>query len=129
MKVIPYLVFPGTCKKAMEHYATIFNGEITVMTTFGESPMDVPSESEDRIFNSEMKAGNLVIKASDDMPGYEVKIGTSISLYAVFQDKKSKEAAFNKLADEGKILFPLNENFGMLKDKYDVQWMFVNETS
>ena len=128
MKLVPYLVFPGTCKEAMEYYASIFNGEITIMTTFGESPLDVSADLEDRIFNSGLNAGDLQIKASDDMPGYETKIGTNISLYVVFPNKESKTATFEKLSEDGKILFPLDENFGMLKDKFDVQWMFVSET-
>ncbi len=128
MKLVPYLVFPGTCRDAMTYYSRIFNGELNVMTTFGESPMEVPPEVENRIFNSELDAGDFQLKASDDMPGYETKIGTNISLFVVFSDKESKLVAFEKLSEGGKILFPLDDNFGMLKDKYDVQWMFVNET-
>ncbi len=33
----------------------------------------------------------------------------------------------NKLSDGGKILFPLDDNFGMLKDKYGVQWIVVHK--
>lgn len=125
--LIPYLVFPGNCKEAIAFYATTLGGEITSLLTFKESPMDVPTESEDRIFNAELQAGKIKIKASDDMPGYDVKVGTNVSLYAVFLDKESKEDAFSKLSEDGKVLFPIDDNFGMLKDKYNVQWMFVNE--
>ncbi len=125
--LIPYLVFPGTCREAMEFYRDVLNGEITLMQTFGDAPMDVPATLQNRIFNSELKAGGIHFKASDDLPGHDVKLGTNISLYAVFPDKTSKEAAFNKLSEGGKVLFPLDDNFGMLKDKYSIQWMFVSE--
>ena len=125
--LIPYLVFPGTCKEAMEYYALTLQGEITIMTTFKDSPMPAPEEVENRIFNSEMKSGNLTIKASDDMPGYEVKAGSNISLYVVFDDATKKKEVFDKLSNEGKVQFPIEDNFGMCTDKYGIQWMVVSE--
>ena len=112
----------------MEFYKEVLNGEITLMQTFGESPVDVPPENEHRIFNAELKAGGIRLKASDDLPGHSVNQGNHISLYTVFPDSTSKREAFKRLAVGGKILFPLDENFGMLKDKYGVQWMFVHES-
>jgi len=125
---IPYIVFPGTCKEAMEFYKESLNGEITVMQTFGDSPIEVPHELQNRIFNSELKAGDIHFKASDDLPNHEVKIGSNISLYTVFSDKQTKEEAFKKLSEGGKVLFPIEDNFGMLIDKYAVQWMLVHES-
>ncbi len=125
--LIPYLVFPGTCKEAMEYYASIFEGEITNMTTFKDSPVPAPKEAQDRIFNSELKTKTITFKASDDMPGYEVKTGTNISLFLVFEDPEQKKNTFDKLSQGGKIQFPIEENFGMCTDKYGIQWMLVSE--
>lgn len=122
---IPYLVFPGQCREAMAFYQKLFNGQITVMQTFEESPMEAPPECENLIFNSELKAGELVIKASDNLPAYQTIPGNNISLYITFPDQASQHACFNKLAAEGKVLFPINSGFGMIRDKYDVQWMLV----
>ena len=125
--LIPYLVFPGTCKQAMEFYADVLNGTITFMKPFSESPIPVPNAFKDRIFNSELKADNIHIKASDDLPDNEVKHGTNISLFLVFSKKYDKKEVFDRLSLDGKILFPIEDNFGMLKDKYGIQWMFVHE--
>ena len=111
----------------MEFYAISLNGEITEIQTFGDSPVDVPYEFQNRIFNSELKTGNICIKASNDLPNHSVKPGSNISLYAIFSDEEVKLAAFNNLAKDGKVLFPIKDNFGMLKDKYGIQWMFVNK--
>jgi len=54
--LIPYLVFSGNCREALEFYATVFKGEIVSIQTFGEAPMEFPDESKDRIFDSEFKA-------------------------------------------------------------------------
>ena len=125
--LIPYLVFSGNCKEAMEFYATVINGKITSMTTFGKSPIDVPTEYSSRIFDSEIKAGNILFKASDDLPNHQVKNGNNFSLFVSFSDKKEKENVFNELSKEGSILFPLDENFGMLKDRFGIQWMIVSD--
>lgn len=125
--LIPYLVFPGTCKEALEFYSQCLSGEITSIMTFGESPMDVPHEISNRIFNADFKAKNLMLKASDDIPGYDVKMGTNMSLYMVFEDEETKKDIFHKLAEGGKIQFPIDDNFGMCKDKFGVQWMVVSE--
>ncbi len=126
-RLIPYVVFPGTCKEAIEFYKDILGGEITILQTFGESPIDVPPESQDSIFNSELRAGDFVLKASDHIPGHEVTIGSNISLFTVFPDQDTQEEVFGKLSEGGKVLFPLEGNFGMLVDKYGVQWMLVHE--
>ena len=126
-QVKPYLMFPGTCRQALEFYKNCFNGEIVMMQTFEESPVDVPEEFKNRIFNSEFRADNLCFMASDDLPGNEVKIGSNFALFVIFSDKIEKEKVFNKLSEGGKVLFPMEENFGMLVDKFGIQWMLESQ--
>lgn len=123
--LVPYLVFPGTCKQAMEYYAGIFGGRITVLQTFKESPINVPEALQNRIFNSEVKAGKICIKASDDLPNHQVTVGSNMSLYLVFNNREEHVMVFNSLKAEGKVLFPINDGFAMVKDKFNVQWMLV----
>ena len=126
--LIPYLVFSGNCREALEFYATVFNGEIVSIQTFGEAPMEFPDETKNRIFDSEFKVGNIHFKASDDLPPNQtVTKGSNFSLFISFSDTQFKKKAFKELSKDGNILFPLDENFGMLKDKYGMQWMFTNE--
>lgn len=125
--IIPYIVFPGNCREAMEFYAQVLDGEILFMKTFEDSPVPTSTGFGDRIFNSELKIGDIQIKASDDLPNHKVTQGTNISLHVVFSNEETKKRAFEELSKGGKILFPIEENFGMLKDKYGIQWMFVNE--
>ena len=125
--IIPYLVFPGTCKEAMKFYAQVLNGEIISMKTFGDSPIEVPNDYQNRIFDSELNAEKIRIKASDDLPNHSVTIGNNISLFVTFTDKTFREEVFKKLSESGKILFPLKKDFGMVKDKFDIQWMLVTD--
>ena len=125
--MIPYLVFPGTCKEAMKFYAQVLNGEIITMKTFSDSPIEVPNDYQNRIFDSELNAEKIRIKASDDLPNHSVTIGNNISLFLSFTDKAFREEVFKKLSASGKILFPLEKDFGMVKDKFDIQWMLVTD--
>ena len=127
VNLIPYLVFSGNCKEAMEFYADVLNGDITSITTFEKSPIDVPPEFNNRIFDCELKAGNVHFKASDDLPNRSVKSGNNFSLFLSFTDNQEKKAVFNELSQGGNVLFPLDNNFGMLKDRFGMQWMFVND--
>ncbi len=124
--IIPYIAFPGTCREALEFYAEVLGGEITVMQAFNEAPMEVPDALAMRIFNAEMTAGELTIKASDDLPTHPVSSGNNMSLYLHFDSESRKKSAFDALAEGGQVLFPITDNFGMLKDKYNIQWMFVH---
>ncbi len=123
--LIPYLVFPGTCQEAFSYYATVFGGVITKLQTFEESPIDVQEASKQKIFDAELVIGEVKIKASDDLPEYPVKTGNNFSLFIAFDEPEKRERVFNHLAKNGKILFPLDENFGMVKDQFGFQWMLV----
>lgn len=126
-QIKPYLMFPGTCRQALGFYKKCFDGEIVMMQTFEESPVDVPEELKNRIFNSEFRADNLCFMASDDLPGNEVKIGSNFALFVIFSDKIEKEKVFKRISEGGKVLFPMEENFGMLVDKFGIQWMFESQ--
>lgn len=126
--LIPYIAFQGDCREALDFYVSAFNGEVTSIQTFSESPIQVSKEQRNRIFDSEFKADNIHFKASDDLPEHPVRIGTNISLFVSFTDKTERKSIFKILSESGKVLFPLDGNFGMLQDKYGVQWMFVGNT-
>lgn len=119
----PYLMFPGTCREALTFYKEILNGEIVMMQTFGESPIEVSDENKERIFNSLFRADAVEFMASDDLPGNEVTVGSNFALFVTFSDKAEQKRVFDKLAEGGSVQFPLENDFGMLVDKYRIQWM------
>ncbi|XLS30462.1 VOC family protein [Flavobacteriaceae bacterium M23B6Z8] len=125
--LIPYIIFSGNCREALKFYTTVFNGSIVSFQTFGDSPIPVNEENKQRIFDSEFVADRIHFKASDDLPEHRVNKGTNISMFVTFKNMKFREDAFVKLAEKGKILFELNDNFGMVKDQFGVQWMFTSE--
>ncbi|MEM7127760.1 MAG: VOC family protein [Chloroflexota bacterium] len=128
----PYLIFTGNCREAMEFYRDCLNGEMTLMDTLADSPMDVPEEAAHLIFNSEMRAEGISIRASDNLPSNETIFGSNFSLFTQFSDKEEMSDAYDKLSVGGEVMMPLADtpsggSFGMFADKYGIQWMLVFE--
>ncbi len=119
----PYLIFPGTCRAALAYYKECFGGEIILLQTFADTPMKVPEKYKDSIFNSEFRADNLKFMASDDISGDTDIMGRNFALFVTFSDDKVKKEVFAKLSEGGRVLFPITDNFGMVTDKFGIQWM------
>ncbi len=124
-QAIPYLTFPGTCREAMSFYADALDGEVTTMTTLADSPLDVPPEAAALIFNAEVRAGDLVLKASDN-PEHDGSV-SSISLFVPFDDAAERDSLFDKLSVDGMVLFPIDGPFGMVEDQFGTRWMLTTD--
>lgn len=121
--ITPYLTFPGTCEEAMRFYAMVLEAEITVMVTLADSPIEVPPEAGGLIFNSELRAGDLVIKASDD-PEHN-GISSSTSLFVTHDDAADRQRVFAALSVGGDVLFAPDGPFAMVRDRFGVPWMLT----
>jgi PhnB protein len=123
-----YLTFAGQCEEALNFYKEALDGEIVSIQRFGDSPMEVEEEEKQRIMHSEFKADGVYFMASDGGPEHPIIPGTNVSLSLNFTDEQEQEVAFNKLASGGRITMTLQDTFwgakfGMLTDKYEVNWM------
>ncbi len=123
----PYLVFPGNCKEAMEFYKYIFDADSLTLRTFKDSPIEVTEKDKDRIYDADLTIGKLHIKASDDHPYHPVSQGNNFSLFISFSDGEKRKQVFDALSADGNVMFPLDDNFGMVRDKFDIQWMLIPE--
>ncbi len=121
----PYLIFTGNCQEALQFYAACFGGEITFMKTFADSPLNIPKEYEDRIFNSELRADNLCFMASDNVPPYATETGSNVCLFVAFSDHEEQKRVFDTLSRSGKVIMPFENGFGMAEDKYGFRWMLA----
>ena len=61
----PYLMFNGTCEKAMHFYKDCFDGELGYLGRYGDSPMNVDPADKDKIMHVEFKFWGGSIMASD----------------------------------------------------------------
>lgn len=130
----PYLMFDGTAREAMSYYASVFGGELDLLT-YGEG-MGEEGDTKDRIMHSSLylERGAHVM-AADLFPGQQSNGLGTISLTS--SDDDPEESArlaqwWEKFAPESEISLPLepapwdpNDKFGQLRDKFGVEWMFI----
>jgi PhnB protein len=124
-----YLTFDGNAREAMEFYKTCLGGELAVMT-FADSPMkaQTPPGAEKRVMHARLKSGPTVLMASDTMPGMPFHQGNNFSLAISCDTPQESDKLFAALGAGGKVMMPLQETFwaarfGMLTDKFGVNWM------
>jgi PhnB protein len=126
-KLLPYLSFKSQTKEAMEFYQSVLGGELT-MTTFAQSGAPVEDKFKEGIMHAELKNGDLTFMASDGDAHSTVTMGNNISMSLIGTDDAQLSGFFEKLAEGGKVLMPLEkqswgDKFGMLLDKFGIQWM------
>ena len=112
-KLYPCLWFDGTAKQAAELYAASFGN--TVITA--DNGMVVMFEID-----------GCKIMGLNGGPMF--KPNASISLFAVFENEKEIDAAWEKLNDGGAVFMPLNkypwsEKYGWVQDKYGISWQLM----
>ena len=127
----PYLTFNGNCAEAMNFYKEVFGGEL-MMQSFGDAPMESTPETKDLIMHARLQNGDLILMASDGMPGQAPVQGSNVTISVQSASKEDQEKYFNKMAEGGKVTMPLQDtfwgaNFGMLTDKFGMHWMFNTE--
>lgn len=129
----PYLSFLDNTRQAMEFYQTVFGGKLT-MSTFKDYHASQDPSEDDKIMHSELEAENGIYFMASDTPNrMEYKVGTTMSMSLSGENEAELRGYFEKLAVGGTISMPMEkapwgDTFGMLKDKFGVDWL-VNVAS
>lgn len=123
----PYLSFPGTAREALEFYKSVFGGELA-LNTYGEFNPEA-GEFADKIMHGQLTTGSgFTLMVADAPPETEYTQGNAISISLSGDDADELHGYFQLLSDGGTISVPLEtqmwgDEFGMLHDKYGVEWM------
>ena len=124
----PYLGFRDTAKPAMEFYQTVFGGELT-LSTFGEMhASEVPAEQE-LIMHSQLESPSGYTLMGSDTPSHmSYNPGDNYSVSLSGDDETELRGYWDKLAEGASITVPLEAApwgaiFGMLTDKFGVNWL------
>ncbi|MFD1719976.1 VOC family protein [Amnibacterium endophyticum] len=121
----PYLLPPGTARRALEHYESVFGGELALFT-FGQlGRTDGPSEL---IAHGELK-GAVAVSAADAAPG-ESSLRVEGLLLALLgaADPAVLRDWFERLGDGGEVIDPLQRRpwgdfDGQVRDRWGVTWL------
>ena len=129
MELEPYLHLAGKCEEALHFYQSVLGGEIGELNRFEGSPMmkDLPPDYGPKIMHSSFRSGAVRFMASDGMPDSTHTTGSRVSLAIATDDVAEGERVFNGLAAGGSVTMPYQKTFwgtfGMLTDKYGIDWM------
>ncbi|HXB21889.1 MAG TPA: VOC family protein [Candidatus Solibacter sp.] len=129
----PYLLFDGSCHKAMEFYKLCFGGELTALKVKDSPAKDhMAAVQQEKILHARLRSGNLDISASDWLLPQRTAIrGNTVCLYLSGGTFEELKALFERLSEGAEVTDPLKEQFfgtyGALNDKFGVRWMFQTD--
>jgi PhnB protein len=125
----PYLSFKNDARSAMEFYQSVFGGDLDI-STFGsyEGMVEDPSEN-DLVMHAQLTTPDGFVLMGSDTPArmdYVKPAGISVSVSG--DDEVRLEGFWNALVDGGSVVMPFEVppwggRFGMLRDKFGIDWM------
>lgn len=129
-----HVAYNGNCEEAFNFYKSIFGGEFDMIQRNSDIPEGVPSpvsEAEkDKILHISLPIGNGSSIMGCDMPAAfgEAMRTNSFNISINTDSEADTERIYNGLLEGGKVNMPLDKTFwgayfGMVVDKYGVQWM------
>ena len=135
MSLNPYLNFDGSCRDAFEHYREVFGGDFDVLQTFGDGPdgMPVADADKDKVMHVSLGVGTSVLMGSDVPSAGDFAApfaaGNNVQISYSPESREECEERFNKLAEGGTVLMPLQDQFwgsyfGSCVDRFGITWMF-----
>jgi len=132
MKLNPYLHFDGDAEDALNFYKDALGGEIIMISRYGDSPMPSDEDWKNKLMHSRLVFDGNLIMISDAFKGNKAKKEGNVQLSVEVESIDRIDEVFTKMAEGGKVTMELQDTFwgarfGMLRDKFGVDWMFNHE--
>lgn len=133
LQINPHINFIGNAEEAFIFYQSIFGGNFSKIIRFKDlasEEMPIPEHEAEKIMHISLPIGNSVLMAND-VPEFMGRTNENENRSKIVLNTESKEEAtvfFNGLSTDGQIEMPISESpwntyFGMLRDKYGIEWM------
>jgi PhnB protein len=128
----PYLMFNGNTEEAFNFYKSVFGGEFQMISRFRDAPEagKVSDEWGDKLLHGSLPVGDTVLMGSDPPDNWTGKheAGNNFNLSYSAKSEAEVDEKFKALAEGGQVYMPVAKTFwgayfGMLRDKFGVQWM------
>jgi PhnB protein len=132
-KLTPYLNFRNNTREVMAFYQTVLGGKLT-MNTYKEFGVSQDPSEDNNIMHSLLETENgMTLMAADAPISMDLKVGTNISITLSGDNEEELTRFYNMLSAGGTVVEPLakapwGDSFGMLVDKFGINWM-VNISS
>src|ERR1700761_7850474 len=129
------ILFDGQAEAAMNFYKSIFGGEFVNFQRLSDMPNapEMPENEGKKVLHSSLAIGNSFISGMDMPHGRgSVNKGNNFMVQVDTESREETERGFNELSDGANITMPLENQFwgayfGMLTDKFGIQWMVSME--
>lgn len=126
-KLNPYLSFKANAREAMEFYKGVFGGNL-VLNTFKDSDMSKDPNEDTLIMHSQLDTEHGFTLMGSDTPSYMGEPGKNGSISLSGDDEAELKGYWDKLVAGGTASHPLvqapwGDTFGMLTDKFGINWM------
>ena len=128
----PHINFNGNVEEAFNFYRSIFGGEFKKIIRFKDLENDefpVAEHEADKIMHISLPIGSTSLIGNDvpEVLGRTNERENRSKIAVTAFSKAEAEKIFNALAINGEIEMPIADNpwgsyFGMLRDKYGIEW-------
>jgi PhnB protein len=123
----PYLNFREGTRGAMEYYASVFGGDLTISTFAENGGMGQPEAEQHKVMHSQIVTTDGLTLMAADVPE-SMPIGANGTVSLSGDDETALRGYWDGLVDGGSVTVPLEkapwgDSFGMCTDKFGVDWM------
>ncbi len=132
----PYLNFNGKCEEAFNFYKVVFGGEFQNLQRFKDTPSveHLLDNEREWLIHVALPIGKDTLLMGSDSPSAMGQVTSGNNFHISIQTDNDEETnqIFNRLSTGGKVTMPLEKTFwgarfGMLVDKFGIQWMVNQE--
>ena len=134
--VNPYLTFNGNCEEAFTFYKSVFGGDFQYVGRFKDMPpaegsKPVPAAEGEKIMHISLPISKETILMGSDSSeafGQATIVGNNFTISINTSSQEEADKLFLGLSAGGKVTMPMSKTFwgsyfGMLTDKFGIQWM------
>jgi PhnB protein len=133
-RINPYIHFNGNAEEAFTFYKSVFGGDFAKVMRYKDissAQYPIPENDANRLMHITLPIGKNNMLMGSDVMEVMGKVSESDNRNTISISAESREEAdklFQGLSAGGNIEMPISDGplgsyFGMLADKYGVQWM------
>lgn len=129
----PYLSFTNNCEEAFEFYRSVFGGEFAAVMRMTDIDCGVPvsPENEKLIMHIALPISEGSVLMGSDAPegfGPSLQMGNNFSVAVAPDSREEADRLHSGLSAGGTATMPMadapwGDYFGMVTDKFGVQWL------
>ena len=133
----PHINFNGNAEEAFHFYQSVFGGEFSKIVRFKDLSgpgFEIDKEEENKLMNIALSIGDNVL-IGNDVPQFMGRVSEeeNRSKIAIFAESRAEaDHIFLGLSAGGSVEVPMADSpwgsyFGMLRDKYGIEWTITFE--